>query len=207
MGGDDDYVEESPYERALVDMAEKRLGEYQEMYVPLEYQQMADVDRYRSNTFKQGSKDKAVNTARMQTPGTVVAGSGMDPGSGNFMVGSIGAEQQAGSAGAMGAMAGLQSAEDLYAGGTLDLAAVGRGQTGTTMNLSQSMAQQQAGVLAAQKAAQQQADSAMLGAVGSVAGAAAGAYGKEQGWFDSKKGMASKPFDPYSTGVFMDLGG
>ena len=169
-------MKESPYERELVNLAEKRLAEYEEMYIPLEYQQMRDVERFRSQTFKQGMMDKSVNTARMQTPGTVLAGPGMNPGSGNFMLSSQQAQQKAGGAASMGAMAGLQGAEDLYVAGGMDLAAAGRGQTGTSMNMTSTIAQQQAGVLAAQKAAQQSVKDAQWGAAGSVAGAAYAKY-------------------------------
>ena len=182
-GGGSDYVEQNQYERELIDQAERRLAEYNEMYVPLEYQQMADVNRYRSDTFRQGSKDKSVNAARMQLPATTRAGVGMDPGSGNLMLQSMATEQQAGTAGAMGAMAGLQSAEDQYAQGTANLAATGRSQSGTAMNMTASMAQQQAGLIAAQKAAQQTADNAKWGAMGTVAGLGAGYYGDKKGWF------------------------
>ncbi len=201
MCGGNDYAEESVYEKQLVEMADRQLAHYNELYVPLEYQQMADVNRYRSDVFKQGSKDKSVNAARMNTPSSAVVASGMNPGAGGHMLRSMATEQQSGASGALGAMTGLQSAEDLYAQGSLNTAASGRQQQGLKLGMASTMAQQQAGVIAAQKAAQQTVKDAYWGAAGTIAGgAAAGYYGRKQ---ESEK---PKPFDPYETGVWQDLG-
>lgn len=129
-GGSPDYVEASEYEKTLIDLADKQLAHYNELYVPLEYQQMADVNRYRSDVFKQGSKDKSVNAARMNTPSSAVVAAGMNPGAGGHMLRSMATEQQSGSAAALGAMSGLQSAEDMSAQGRLNMAATGQKQRG-----------------------------------------------------------------------------
>lgn len=201
-GGDPDYVEESEYERQLVEMADRQLAHYNELYVPLEYQQMADVNRYRSGTFKQGSKDKSVNAARMATNVSAQAAPGMDPGTGNLMLQSMAKEQQTGNASALGAMSGLQTAEDLSAQGRLNLTATGQQQRGVQMNLTSTMAQQQSGVIAAQKAAQQQVNDAYWGAAGSIAGGvAAGYYGKNTGNQTEDQGMYDK------NGMWIDFGG
>lgn len=178
-GGDPDYVEQNEFERELIDMSDRQLAHYNKLYVPLEYQQMADIDRYRSDVFRQGSMDKSVNAARMQTPAGVRAGAGVNPGTGNLMMQAIGTEQQQGTAGAMGAMAGLQSSEDLSAQGRLGLASTGRNNPAQAMQMTASIAQQQAGQVAAQKAAQQMASNAKWGALGTVGGLATGyAYDK-----------------------------
>ena len=202
-GGDADYVEETEYERQLVEMADKQLAHYNELYVPLEYQQMADVNRYRSDVFKQGSMDKAVNAARMQLPTSTGVAAGMDPGTGNVMLQSMAKEQQAGSAGAMGSMAGLQTAEDLYAQGAVNLAATGQKQQATNLNLASTMAQQQAGVVAAQKAADQTVRNAQMGLAGTVAGLGAG-YAYNKGWLSGKPKKLDPKLGNNDLGVFQD---
>ena len=177
-GGSPDYVEASEYEKTLIDLADKQLAHYNELYVPLEYQQMADVNRYRSDVFKQGSMDKSVNAARMNTPSSAVVAAGMNPGAGGHMLRSMATEQQSGSAAALGAMSGLQSAEDMSAQGRLNMAATGQKQRGTQLSLASTMAQQQAGVIAARKAAEQTVSDAKWGAAGSIAGGVAAGYPK-----------------------------
>lgn len=183
---DDHYVQSNPYEEEMVRQAESRWQEYQQMYVPMENDLIRQIEGYRGEGYQQSMKDEAVNAARMNTPGTVTAGAGMDPGSGTFMAQSIGAEQQSGTAGALGAMSGLQTAEDQYVGGMMNMAQVGRQQSATSMSGMGNLASMQAGVDAAEMAAQQQANSAMWGAIGTGVGAGVG-YGMDQWGSDPKK--------------------
>ncbi len=167
---DDDYVESNPYEDQMVEQSQKMWEDYQKNYVPLENEMIDQIKGYRGGAYQQSQKDKAVNAARMNTPGTVTAGLGMDPSSGTFASSSIQAQQQSGLAGGMGAMSGLQTAEDAYAGGMMGLSQMGRGQQASAIGGSANLASHQAGVDAAELSAKQYANSAKWGAAGSVAG-------------------------------------
>ncbi|WP_420588247.1 hypothetical protein [Bacterioplanoides sp.] len=181
MCSDPDYAEQNEYEKALIEQSESMWADYQENYVPLENQVIKEVEGKRSAGYQQYSKDQAVNAARMQTPGTVTVGAGMQPGSGSFARASQSAQQQSGAAGAMGAMAGLQSAEDQYMSGMMGLAQTGRGQQASAMSGYSSLAANQAGTDMAELMAKQQVSSARWGAVGSMAGMGASAYMKQSG--------------------------
>ncbi len=178
-----DYVEQNEYEKALIEQSEAMWENYQESYIPLENQVIEQTQNKRSAGYQQHSQDKAVNAARMQAPGTVTVGAGMQPGSGNMMETSQTAQEQTGTAGAMGAMAGLQSAEDQYASGMMGLAQHGRGQQATAMQGTSQLATNQAGMDMAELSARQHASNAKWGAIGGMAGLGVGYYGKQQGWF------------------------
>ena len=184
MCSDPDYIEENPYEEELVRISEEMWLDYQENYIPLENQIIEQTQDKRSASYQQNQQDRAVNEARMQHHGTVTAGAGMNPGHGSFMQTSNTAQQQAGHAGAMGAMAGLQTAEDQYMSGMLGLTQHGRGQQATAMQGTGSLASNQMGMDMAELSAQQYASSAKWGAVGGMAGLGMTAYGDSQGWFD-----------------------
>ena len=183
---DDDYVESNPYEDQMMETADRMWKDYQTNYIPLENQMMDRIAGYDSDAYKQYSKDRAVTSARMQTPGTVTAGAGMDPSGGNFVAASAGAQQQAGMAGGLGAMSGLQTAEDQYLGGSMNLAQVGRNQQATSMAGMGNMASLQAGQDAAALAANQSVQSAKWGAAGSVAGLGMAYHGHTKGWWGDK---------------------
>ena len=182
--GDDDYVEANPYEDQLVEISEKMFEDYQQNYVPLENEMIREIESKRGADYQQSMKNEAVTAARMASPGTVTVGAGMDPSQGSFIQASNQAQQQAGTAGAMGAMSGLQTAEDQYLSGMMGMAQMGRGQQATAMQGTSDLAAQQAGVDMAELSAQQYANAAKWGAAGSVAGMGAAYYGKDQGWFE-----------------------
>ena len=181
---DDDYVESNPYEDQLIETAENMWADYQTNYIPLENQMMERVAGYDSDTYKQYSKDRAVTSARMQTSGTVTAGAGMDPSGGNFAAASLGAQNTAGTAGGLGAMSGLQTAEDQYIGGSMNIAQTGRGQQASSVSGMGNLATMQAGQSAAELAANQTVQSAKWGAAGSLAGLGMAYYGDTQEWWD-----------------------
>ncbi len=182
-----DYVEQNEYEKALIEQSEAMWENYQESYIPLENQIIEQTQNKRSAGYQQHSQDQAVNAARMQAPGTVTVGAGMQPGSGNMMETSQTAQEQTGTAGAMGAMAGLQSAEDQYASGMLGLSQHGRGQQATAMQGTSQLATNQAGMDMAELSARQHASNAKWGAIGGMAGLGAGYYADKKGWFDKPK--------------------
>ena len=181
---DDDYVESNPYEDQMVKTAENMWADYQTNYIPLENQMMERVAGYDSDSYKQYSKDRAVTSARMQTPGQVTTAAGMDPSGGNFVAASVGAQQQAGTAGGLGAMSGLQTAEDQYLGGSMNLAQVGRGQQASSVAGMGNLASMQAGQDAAEMAANQTVQSARWGAAGSLAGLGMAYGNKKYKWFE-----------------------
>lgn len=189
-----DYVEQNEYEKALIEQSEKMWQNYQESYIPLENQIIEQTQNKRSAGYKQHSQDQAVNAARMNAPGTVTVGAGMQPG-GNMMEMSQQAQEQSGTAGAMGAMAGLQSAEDEYASGMMGLAQHGRGQQATAMQGYGSLAANQAGMDMAELSAKQTASNAKWGAIGGMAGLGAGYYGHTKGWFKTS-GTGSSTVKP-----------
>ena len=178
-----DYVEQNEYERALIEQSEKMWESYQENYIPLENQIIEQIEGKRSAGYQQHSKNEAVNAARMQNPGTVTVGAGMQPGGGNFAEASQSAQEQTGTAGAMGAMAGLQSAEDQYMSGMMGMAQHGRGQQATAMQGYGNLAANQAGMDMAELSAKQHASSAKWGAIGGMAGLGVAYHGHKQGWF------------------------
>lgn len=178
-----DYVEQNEYERALIGQSEKMWENYQEKYIPLENQLIKQIEGKRSAGYQQYSKNQAVNASRMQAPGTVTVSAGMNPGSSNFAEASQIAQKQTGTAGAMGAMAGLQSAEDQYVSGMMGMAQHGRGQQATAMQGYGSLAANQAGMDMAELSAKQYANSAKWGAIGGMTGMGIGYYGNKQGWF------------------------
>lgn len=180
MCGTPDYVESNPYEEELLKQAEGMWQDYQEKYVPLENQMMERIEGYGSEQYQQEQIDKSVTAARINTPGTVTAGAGVDPSTGAFMNATGQTQQQSGMAGSMGAMAGQQTAQDQYIGGMMGLAQTGRGQQATAMQGTSNLASMTAGQQAAEMAAKQAADAANWGLVGSVAGGmAAGMYGSK----------------------------
>ena len=179
-----DYVKKNPYEDELVKQSEKLWQNYQDKYIPLENQVIDQIASKRSAGYKQHSQNQAVNASRMQAPGTVTVGAGMQPGSGNFAEASKTAQEQTGTAGAMGAMAGLQSAEDQYVSGMMGMSQHGRGQQATAMEGYSSLAANQAGMDMAELSAKQYANSAKWGGIGGVGGMAFAKIGKDRGWFD-----------------------
>lgn len=181
---DPDYVESNPYEEELIKQAEGMWETYNESYVPLENQMIERIQGYGSDEYKQQQSDKAVSAARMNTPGNVTAGAGMDPSTGGFMAASGAAQNQSGLAGGMGAMSGQQTAEDQYIGGLMGMAQMGRGQQAAAMQGTGNLASMTAGQQAAELAAKQTVDSAKWGAAGSLAGLGMTYYGDTQGWFD-----------------------
>lgn len=179
-----DYVKENEYERELFRQSEKLWQSYQDKYIPLENQVIEQIQGKRSAGYKQHSMDQAVNAARMEQPGTALVGPGMDPSGGGFMMASNEAQNTSGTAGAYGAMAGLQSAEDQYMSGMMGVAQTGRGQQAEALSGLNSLAANQAGIDAAELAAKQTVKNARWGALGTMAGAGGMMYGKNQGWFD-----------------------
>ena len=173
---DDDYVESNPYEDEMIKQADSMWKDYQQHYVPLENELMDRTAGYKSAAYKQSITNKAANAARMASPGTVLAGAGMNPANGNFLQTAHTAENQTGMAAGMGAMSGLQTAADQYTGGTMNLSQIGRQQQGTSMAGYGNLASLEAGQVAAKRAAKQTVTNARMGALGSVAGAAT-AYG------------------------------
>lgn len=182
---DPDYVESNPYEEELIRVADEMFQNYQESYVPLENQMMERIQGYGSEDYKQQQMDKAVTAARINTPGQVTAGAGMDPSTGTFIDASGKAQQQTGLASAMGAMSGQQTAEDQYIGGMMGMAQTGRGQQATAMGGYGNMASLTAGQQAAELAAKQTVESAKWGAAGSMAGLGM-IYGYDKYWKPSK---------------------
>ena len=75
---------------------------YQENYIPLENQMIDRIEGYGSEEHKQQQMDKAVTAARINTPGSVTAGAGMDPSNGNFSAASGAAQNQTASGGLHG---------------------------------------------------------------------------------------------------------
>lgn len=188
--GDPDYVESNAYEDELVASAEAMWQDFQENYVPLENERIDRIRKYGSDAHKQLQTDKAVTSARINTPTGVTAGLGMDPTSGTFLGATGTSQSQAGLAGSLGAVSGLQTAKDQYVGGMMGLAQTGRGQQSTALSGTSSLASMQAGQDAAAIAAQQTADSARLGAIGSIAGMGV-TYGHSKDWWqEPKKGAA-----------------
>ena len=100
------------------------------------------------------------------------------------MMASNEAQNASGTAGAYGAMAGLQSAEDQYTSGMLGISQAGRGQQATAMQGMSNLAANQAGIDAAELAAKNTVRQAKWGGIGTMAGAGGMMYGKNQGWFD-----------------------
>ncbi len=181
-----DYMEENEYEKELFSQSEKLWKSYQDNYVPLENQVIEQTQAKRSAGYKQHSTDKAVNAARMEQPGTALTSAGMDPSGGGFMQTSNDAQNVSGTAGAYGAMAGHQSAEDQYMSGMMGLSQAGRGQQSEALSGLNSLAANQAGVDAAELAANQTVRNARWGALGTMAGAGGMMYGYQQGWFKPK---------------------
>ena len=204
---DPDYVESNPYEEELVRVADNMWKDYQESYVPLENTMIDRIQGYGSQEHKDQQVDKAVTAARINTPGQVTAGAGMDPSNGNFAAASGAAQNQTGLSGAMGAMSGQQTAEDQYIGGMMGLAQMGRGQQATAMQGTSHLASMTAGQQAAELAAKQTIESAKWGAGGSLAGLGM-VYGNDKyKWFKPKpKPDALTNTGSYSTGVWQDLG-
>ena len=198
--GGPDYVEENDYERALFEQSEKMWQNYQDKYIPLENQVIEQMQAKRSAGYKQHSKDQAVNAARMQTSGTALSGPGMDPSGGGFMMASNEAQNTSGTAGAYGAMAGLQSAEDQYMSGMMGISQAGRGQQATAMQGMSNLAANQAGIDAAELAAKNSIRQSKWGALGTMAGAGGMVYGKKQGLFDKKPSNSGNPFSGNSGG-------
>ena len=120
-GSGPDYIEENEYERALFEQSEKMWQNYQDKYIPLENQAIEQMQNKRSAGYRQHSMDQGVNAARMQNPGTTQVGAGMNPGGGGAMMAANDAANLTATSGAMGAMAGLQSAEDQYTSGMLGI--------------------------------------------------------------------------------------
>lgn len=177
-----DYTESSEYEQELINMSEKMFADYQENYAPLADDIIEQVQGYRSEGYKQHSKDQGVNAARMQNSGTVTAGAGKNPTSGGYMQASQNAQNQTGFAGGMGAMSGLQTTEDQYMSGMLGMTQVGRGQQADALQGISQLAGIQAGQNMAELASKQYVSDQKLGAAGSIAGMG-GAYGYNKGWF------------------------
>ena len=182
--GGPDYAERNQYEDDLMRMSEQMFNTYKESYVPLQNQMIEQVQGYRGPGYQQYAKDQGVNAARMNTPGTMTTVAGMDPSSGGFAQATMDAQNQSGHAGAMGAMSGLQTAEDQYMSGMLGMAQVGRGQHGDALQGTSSMAGIQAGQDMAEIAAKQYAKNQKWGAIGAIGGMTGMYYGDKAGWFN-----------------------
>ncbi|MGI9276232.1 MAG: hypothetical protein ACR2PT_15505, partial [Endozoicomonas sp.] len=91
-----DYVERNPYEEELMRVSEKRYNEFLDIYVPLENEMIQQIQGYRGAGYQQSMMDKGVNAARMQTPGSITVGAGMQPGGGSFAEQSQSVQEQAG---------------------------------------------------------------------------------------------------------------
>ncbi len=182
-GGSGDYAKRNQYEDDLMKMSDKMFQSYQDSYVPLQDDMIQQIEGYRGAGYKQYATNQGVNAARMNTPGTLTAGAGMDPSSGGFAQATMDAQNQSGHAGAMGAMSGLQSAEDQYMSGMLGMTQVGRGQQGEALPGTSQMAGIQAGQAMAEVYAKQYSRDQKWGAIGAVGGMA-GMYGADKyGWF------------------------
>ena len=178
-GGDVDAPEASPYEVEMMNQAENRLKEYQDTFVPLENAWMKQNKLYGSDAYKTKKQDEAVAAAKMTNSGTALAGPGMKPGSGAFLMGSQDAANASGSGAGMAMTAGSQIALDKQYGGALDIVKLGRNQTATSANLNSTLASNAAGIQAAQHQAAQMERNAMYGAAGTAIGMAGmGAYNK-----------------------------
>ncbi len=186
-GGGPDYVERNPYEDELMKVAEKRLGEYQQDYIPLENDMIQQIESMRGAGYQQSMKDQGVNAARINTPSAITVGAGMQPGGGGLAQTAMDMEAQAGTAGAMGAMSGEQTAEDQYMSGMMGMSQLGRNQTATAMEGTSQLAGMEAGNRMAEMSAKQYANSQKWGAMGSMAGLGIGWYGDTKGWWDPKK--------------------
>ena len=160
----------SPYETEMLDQAERRLKEYEDTFVPLEEKWMDQQNMYGSDIYRGVQKDKGVAASRMTNSGAALATPGVNPGSGNYMMGLNNTATSAGMAAGMAAGMGAQTALDKAYGGLLDVVRLGRGQTATSANMNANLASQQAGINAAKYQAAQQEKNAMWGAVGTAAG-------------------------------------
>lgn len=183
-GGGPDYVERNPYEDELMRVAEKRWNEYQSDYIPLENDMIQQIQSMRGAGYQQSQKDQGVNAARINSPGAITVGAGMQPGGGNFAQDAINLESQYSTASGMGAMAGEQSAEDQYMSGMLGMSQLGRNQQGTALEGTSQLAGMEAGNRMAEMSAKQYASNQKWGALGTVGGIGIGWYGDEQGWWD-----------------------
>ena len=180
-GSSSQTVSAGPYERELVAMAERRLGEYNSLYVPLENQFLQDTQTMGSDAFKTNMANTAISTARSQiNPFQVNAGGGETQSTNQYAGGS----QVLAKAAAMAGGDGVQAGEELYTGRMLEYTGVGRGQTGMAMNQFGQSAGNEAGFNAAKTQSNQLVDSSKYNAFGTAAGMGFGAAAKKYNWFE-----------------------
>ncbi len=178
-GGDVDAPEASPYEAEMLNQAENRLKEYKDTFIPLENAWMRKNKLYGSDIYKTKKQNEAVAAAKQTHSGVALAGPGMKPGSGAFLMGSQTAANASGAGAGMATTAGADVALSKKYGGALDVTNLGRNQTATSANLNSTLASNAAGVQAAQHRAAQMERSDNYAMAGTIIGAAGmGAYNK-----------------------------
>ena len=180
-GGDADAPEASPYETEMLAQAENRLKEYNDTFVPIEHSVMDRQALYGSKEYESRKWDEAVAGAKLTNSGATVAGIGMQPGSGHYLMQSQGAANASGGAAAMAGQAGTQVALDKKYGGALDIVKLGRNQTATSADLNSTLASNAAGVQAAQYQAAQMERNSQYAAAGTAIGMAGMAAYKKWG--------------------------
>ncbi len=179
-GGGSSTVKAGPYEHEMISVAERRLGEYNTFYKPLENQFLQDTQGMNTDGFRQNMTNTAINSARSQlNPFGVQGGAGQAQLTGQFATGSKALAKAAG----MAAAGGHQAGQDLYTGRMLEYAGIGRGQAGMSMNQFGQVAGNEAGYNATTAQANQMVDSSKYNAFGTAAGMGFGAAAQKYDWF------------------------
>lgn len=189
-GGGDDKVEETPEQKAVVEIAAKKWNFSQQTLKPLMQQYMDKTDSMKSGaalSYQGGRSNEEAQAVQQQQRMEVQEQgrqAGLDPSSGRAQM--TGSQLSAGQADAAGDYAGRAQNEQInqHVMGLQNITAIGQGQAG--------QAQAGLGHLAEVGAQEQRADaqnkfnrrSANMQLVGSLAGAGAG-YAKENGMFGS----------------------
>ena len=169
-GGGAQVEQPGPYETKLVELSEKRLAEYDELYKPIENQRMAEAKAANSPGKKRLYTDEVAGATKLQTATGVNAITPVDGGKLALSESANMSNQATGIASAMGS----QVAEDDYSNRMLQMVGLGRKQAGTSVSTTGAAASREVATAVASHHAQSYVDSARLGMYGTIAGAGAG---------------------------------
>jgi hypothetical protein len=178
MGGGDQEVEETPYEKALSRVAWYKWKDYQQRYVPFENKAIADVTGD-TKVLEDKTTAKINADLAQQVP---VGGlqPGEDPSSGASMVGTQAIK--VGSRGGVASAMGKQSAKDMRVQGLKAAVDIGRGQASTAQLGLSNLAKDSVKGAITDAYSDWESDSAMGAAIGSGIGTAAGAIKNYGPW-------------------------